>query len=265
METWNEVVNFTVKAVKSKSKAFERDAELDAETLEAEGDMLSRWSALMLSGKMSSRDIIVHLSANVFAGSDTTAIAARAVFYFLMKNPDKMKKLQQQIDEADKAGRLKNAISYKETMTYLPYLEAVIKEAMRLHPSVGLILERHVPPSGATICGQHMPGGTVVGINAWVLHHDPSVYESPNSFWPERWLEASPEKLRDMEQSFFAWGSGSRTCMGKNMALIALHKIVPLVLREFDLTIEGDWKTTNKWFVQQEGLVVRVKERVREI
>ena len=94
---------------------------------------------------MNARDVIARLSANVFAGSDATAIALRAFIYFL----DKMKKLVAQIDEADQSGKLSDPIRYKEAITHLPYLDAIIKEAMRLHPSVGLLLESHVPPGGA--------------------------------------------------------------------------------------------------------------------
>ena len=60
-----------------------------------------------------------------------------------------MKKLVAQIDEADQSGKLSDPIRYKEAITHLPYLDAIIKEAMRLHPSVGLLLESHVPPGGA--------------------------------------------------------------------------------------------------------------------
>ena len=98
---------------------------------------------------MNTRDIIVHLSANVFAESDTTAIALRTFIYFLIRSPDKMRKLVAQIDEADQSGKLSNPIRHKEAIMHLQYLDAVIKEAMRLHPSVGLLLERHVPPGGA--------------------------------------------------------------------------------------------------------------------
>ncbi|EAW12137.1 uncharacterized protein ACLA_060970 [Aspergillus clavatus NRRL 1] len=63
---------------------------------------------------------------------------------------------------------------------------AVLKEPMRLHPSIGLILEREVPKGGVTICDKHILSGTIVGINAWVLHRDARVYPDPDSFVPER-------------------------------------------------------------------------------
>ncbi|KAJ5678478.1 uncharacterized protein N7477_004111 [Penicillium maclennaniae] len=259
MESWNQVLQFTLKQVNSRA-SLKRDGELEKRDLEKGKDMLSRWMAIHYSdpGKMSTRDVIVHLSTNVFAGSDTTAIALRAIVYFLLRNPKTMDRLVGEIDEADRLGRLSSPISYKESMSHLPYLAAVIKEAMRLHPSVGFILERHVPQGGTILCGKHIPAGTTVGINAWVLHHDPKVFPDPESFIPGRWLESSTEELKVMEQSFFAFGSGSRTCVGKNISLIEMHKIIPQLLRDFTFQLHkpgSEWKTKNSWFVQQEGLV----------
>ncbi|GIK05161.1 hypothetical protein Aspvir_009263 [Aspergillus viridinutans] len=219
METWNQVLNFTLKAINSRA-SLQRD--------------------------------------------DTTAIALRAVFYLLLRNPSAMAKLNAEIDNADQEGKLSNPISYRESMNHLPYLQAVLKEAMRLHPSVGLILEREVPKGGITICDRHIPGGTVVGINAWVLHRDARVFPDPNKFIPERWIDSDPQLLKKMEQGFFAFGAGSRTCIGKNISLIEMHKIIPQLLREFEIRLhspEKEWKTKNVWFVQQEGLICDLVRR----
>jgi cytochrome P450 len=265
METWNSVVTFSLKAINSRS-SLKRDGELEKEDLEAGKDMMSKWMAVhhLNPDKMTSTDVMVHLSANVFAGSDTTAIALRAVFYFLLRNPTVMVKVQEEIDNATREGKLSEPISYRESMTHLPYLGAVIKETMRLHPSTGLIMERHVPSEGAVICGKSIPAGTVVGINAWVVHRNPEVFEAPDSFIPERWLESSPEKLKEMEQSFFAFGAGARTCLGKNISLTEMHKMIPELLRKFELKLHipgKEWKTKNVWFVQQEGLVCDIVRR----
>jgi len=268
MESWNEVLNFTLKAINSVNKqtSLKRDGELDVAALEAQGDMLSRFSAIKEKSpeKLSTRDLIVHLSTNVFAGSDTTAIALRAIIYLLIRNPEKMEKLVSQIDNADRAGKLSDPISYKEATAHLRYLEAVVKEAMRIHPSVGLLLERHVPAQGATICGQYMPGGTIVGINAWVTQYDPEVFPDPEAFIPERWTESSEPQLKRMEQSFFAFGAGARTCIGKHISLMEMTKIIPQLLREFRITLtnpDTEWKTKNAWFVQQEGLICNLVKR----
>lgn len=92
------------------------------------------------------------------AGSDTTAIALRAVVYFLCKNPDKLHKLQSELDEAESDGRLSEPITYAEAMN-LPYLQAVLKEAMRLHPSTGFTMARVVPKGGTVLLGHSLPEG----------------------------------------------------------------------------------------------------------
>jgi len=265
MESWNMVLQFTLKAINSRS-SLQRDGELDDAEKGQGKDMLSRWMAIHHSDpeKLSTRDVIVHLSTNVFAGSDTTAIALRAVFYFLMRHPAVMAKVQTELDNAASGQKLSDPVSYRESITHLPYLGAVLKEAMRLHPSVGLILEREVPKGGMSISGKHIPGGTIVGINAWVLHRNSEIFPDPDSFIPERWLESSPEALKEMEKSFFTFGAGSRTCIGKNISLIEMHKIIPQLLRDFEIRLhspEKNWKTRNAWFVQQEGLVCDLVKR----
>ncbi|ESU15399.1 hypothetical protein FGSG_13459 [Fusarium graminearum PH-1] len=264
MENWNAVLTFTLKAINSRT-SMKRDGELE---LPDEGgkDLLSKWAAVKNKDplKMSTRDAIVHLSANVFAGSDTTAIALRAVIYFLIKNPDKMTNVVQEIDAADKNGNLSDLISYKESTSHLIYTKAAIKEAMRLHPSIGLLMERHVPPQGAEICGHFFPGGTIVGINPWVVQHDPKVYEDPEAFKPERWLTSDAELLSKMEASFFTFGAGSRTCLGKHISLMELHKVVPQLLRRYHIVLadpDADWEVKNRWFVQQHGLNCILKKR----
>jgi cytochrome P450 len=176
-----------------------------------------------------------------------------------------MQKLQAEIDNAADTGKISKPISDKEARA-LPYLNAVIKEAMRLHSSVGLLLERHVPAGGATICGKFIPGGTIVGINPWVLQHDPTVYPAPHDFNPERWLEATPEHLAAMEKSFFAFGAGNRVCIGKNISYIEMRKIIPELVRGFDVSLpEGvEWEVKNMWFTQQSMPKCVLKRRSRE-
>ncbi|KAF4453905.1 hypothetical protein F53441_3430 [Fusarium austroafricanum] len=264
MESWNAVVTFTLKAINSRT-TIKRDGELELND-DGDRDFLSKWAAVKKKDplKMSTRDAITHLSANVFAGSDTTAIALRAIIYFLIKNPIKMRKVVDEIDTANANGKLSSPISYKESITHLPYMGAVIKEAMRLHPSVGLLMERHVPPQGAEICGKFIPGGTIVGINPWVTQYNPKVYEDPESFIPERWLNADAELLAKMENSFLAFGAGSRTCLGRYISLMEMHKVMPQLLRQYTIELEdpkAEWKTSNRWFVQQHGLICTLKKR----
>ena len=251
METWNQVLVFTLKAINERA-SIKRDGELiNADT---EGrDMLSRWAYVKSSDplKMSTRDIIVHLSTNVFAGSDTTAIALRAVIYFLCKNPQCMKALVDQIDHAEKEGQLSSPISYKEATTALPYLNAVLKESMRLHPSVGLLMERHVPRGGIEIDGHYLKEGTIVGINPWVTNHNEDVFPDPDAFRPERWLEASNARLKEMDNLWeLNFGAGARKCIGRNISWIEMQKVIPELLRQFKIELAnpyGEWHVVNHW------------------
>ena len=181
------------------------DEEKDA----ARGDFLGwlRTEVEKEGGKMSQRDLFNHLSNNLLAGSDTTAIGLRSALYFLIKNPSCYAKAVAEVDQADSEGRLSEHVSYEECLK-LPYMQAVMKESLRLHPGIGFPLERYVPPEGATICGVDLPGGTIVGINAHVVHRDKGVFgDDAEDFRPERWIEASPEQLKVMDRAFFAVSS----------------------------------------------------------
>lgn len=96
--------------------------------------------------------------SNMVAGSDTTAISLSAVLYYLLKNPASMRTLQDEIADFTARGELSHRPTFKETQR-MPYLQAVIKEALRLHPATGLPLERVVPKGGETISGRFFPGG----------------------------------------------------------------------------------------------------------
>ncbi|KAM3419786.1 hypothetical protein BST61_g3119 [Cercospora zeina] len=264
METWNQVLVFTLKAINNRA-SIQRDGELINADREGR-DMLSRWAYVKSSDpdKMSTRDIIVHLSGNVFAGSDTTAIALRAVIYFLCRNPECMRKLVGNIDQADKQGKLSRPISYKEA-TDLPYLYGVLKESMRLHPSIGLLMERHVPKQGVEIDGHYLKGGTIVGINPWVTNHNEDVFPKATVFRPERWTEASSEQLREMDNLWeLNFGGGSRKCIGRHISWIEMMKVIPELLRQYtiELTYPGEeWRVVNHWFTQQDGVICNLKRR----
>ena len=176
--------------------------------------------------------------ANMFAGSDTTAITLRAIFYFLLKNPTQFQKLQAELHNEQVAGRFARSdglVGWEETRD-LPYLSACVKESMRLHPAAGLTLERIVPPQGLELCGHFLPGGTIVGCSAWALHAKESIFGADTEkFLPERWIDAGAEKKAEMNNALFSFGMGSRTCIGKNISLLEMYKLIPAVLRRFDV------------------------------
>ncbi|KAF2195063.1 cytochrome P450 [Zopfia rhizophila CBS 207.26] len=199
----------------------------------------------------------------MFAGSDTTAIGLRSCFYYLMKNPKAQTKALAEIDAAVAANVLSSPIKYSETTTKLPYICACIKEAMRLHPSVALNIQRHAPVEGIVLSGKHIPKGYRIGVNPAVVHYDKGAFgEDADQFKPERWL-VGEERYKAMEKSLLIFGAGTRTCIGKNISLTETYKLVPEVLRHFTLEMAHDrpWKTSNRWFNKQTDIIVKVKRR----
>lgn len=78
-----------------------------------------------------------------------------------------MTKLVKEVDDMEAKGEFSEYVSWKNSQA-MPYLDAVIKEAVRMHPAVGQLLERHVPKGGITLGDVFLPEGTIVGMNPWV-------------------------------------------------------------------------------------------------
>ena len=165
-----------------------------------------------------------------FAGSDTTAIAMRAVFYHLLKNPDIYKQVQQEIDSATAKGNLSSPPKYSESLD-LPLLCASIKEGMRLHPSVGLTMPRIIPKGGMAFGDQYVAEGYRVGINGAVVHYDKRIFgPDADRFNPRRWLEGDSKM---MDKYMIQFGAGTRTCIGKNVS-------APFSLDEANAFVDSD-------------------------
>ncbi|KAL4862663.1 hypothetical protein BDV12DRAFT_207062 [Aspergillus spectabilis] len=192
--------------------------------------------------------------SNMLAGSDTTAIYLRAILYYLVRHPSALHRALAELQTAEAEGHLSPIITYKESSS-LPYLDACIKESGRIHPSIGLPLERVVPPAGLEIDGHYLPGGTVVGINAWTCQYDKDVFGPDADEWrPERWLVDAAQRTR-MERAILLFGAGHRSCIGKHIATVETYKLVPQLLREFE------WETQNFWIVRQTGMGVVLRRR----
>ncbi|EOD52098.1 cytochrome p450 family protein [Neofusicoccum parvum] len=206
-------------------------------------------------------DLVSMASSNIFAGSDTTAISTRAIIYYLLKNPEYKQKLVEEIDEFRSQGKLSDPVTLDEANN-MPYLQAVMYEALRCHPAVGMSLPRIVPPGGTEIDGTYLPAGTIVGVNPWVVHRNKEVYGNDvEAFRPDRWLK---EDNGDMHRFFFAFGSGARTCIGRNISWMEMSKLIPTLFMHYDLQLvdpEALWTETCWWFVMQQGIKVVLRPR----
>ncbi|KAJ4347616.1 hypothetical protein N0V95_005263 [Ascochyta clinopodiicola] len=218
-------------------------------------DFLDKMLPLEQQGKATRFHTRQAAQQNIAAGSDTTAISLTATIAFLTMYPDTLAALRRELDEATKSGALSDPATFQEAQK-LPYLQAVILEAMRVHPAVGAPLARVVGPQGLQVAGKFFPPGTEVGVNAWVLHNNKTIFgEDAHVFRPERWLTGNKEERSVLDRNFLAFGAGPRTCIGKNVSMLEMSKVIPQVVRKYDFEVVHEenedrfsWRT--RWFAK---------------
>ncbi|KAJ9633926.1 hypothetical protein H2201_008599 [Coniosporium apollinis] len=211
------------------------------------------------------KQVIGYLLINILAGADTTAITLRAIIYYLLKNPSAMAKLYAELDAAN----LPLPASY-DSVRNLPYLSAVLREAMRMHPAVGMIMERIVPSGGLALPdGRFVAPGTIVGMNPWVVHRNQEIFGADaDRFNPDRWLkgededeETYRERLKRMKDADLTFGAGNRVCLGQNLALMECNKVVATLFSRYNFGLEDpkrEWNIQNSWFVRQTDIRIRI-------
>ncbi|KAK5044369.1 hypothetical protein LTR84_011319 [Exophiala bonariae] len=175
--------------------------------------------------------LAAYANTNILAASDTTAASLSSIVYYVVGNPEVLKRLQQEIDQA----KLSYPVQFKTAQT-LPYLDAVIKEAHRMFVPGGLEQEREVGSAGLQLpTGENLPPGTVVGYSAWAGHRNKLLFgKDANVFDPDRWLQKDNEtneehnvRVRKMHRGISTFGFGPRACLGKNIAMIEIYKLTP--------------------------------------
>lgn len=122
----------------------------------------------------------------------------------------------------------------------LPYLDAVIKEGLRLFPPIPMSFPRYVPQGGKILEKHFIPSHTIVSCQPWTLHKNAVAFPSPETFRPERWLEEKGKSER--ERMFFAFSQGSRGCIGKNLAMAEMKILLREVYSKCRTCVSGDMK-----------------------
>ncbi|KAK1518273.1 major facilitator superfamily transporter [Colletotrichum abscissum] len=238
-------------------------------------DMLGSFVAHGLTQEEAESEILLQ----IIAGSDTTATAIRATLLYIITNPRVHNKLLAEILSVYNTTARRTIISDAEARN-LPYLQAVIKEGLRIFPPVAGLMAKQAPPEGDTWNGVFIPGGTRVGWSSWAMFRRPDVFgEDADEFRPERWLAgqgedakeedgtagAAEEKLREMEATIeLIFSHGRYQCLGRPVALMELNKVFFELLRRLELTIcdpLDPWKTFNCGIHAQSEYWIRAQRR----
>ncbi|KAK1996445.1 cytochrome P450 [Colletotrichum falcatum] len=194
-------------------------------------DMLGSFVARGLTQAEAESEILMQL----LAGSDTTATAIRATILHVITNPRVAAALRAEIDSA---GLSEPVVSDAEARA-MPYLQAVVKEGLRIFPPVVGQMAKEVPAGGDAFGGVRLPGGTRIGYCAWGVFRRPDIW-GPDArlFRPERWLDADTDALRLMDGTLeLVFGYGRWQCLGRNVALMELNKVFVELLKRFDLVL----------------------------
>ncbi|KAF2029515.1 cytochrome P450 [Setomelanomma holmii] len=210
-------------------------------------------------------EVIGYMIINILGGADTLAIVIKGIFYHILKTPRAKALLVHELRSS--------ALPYPPPYTSLeklPYLDACIKEGLRMHPVVGHIFERVVPSTGLTLPnGTVLPPGTIVGVNPWVVHYKESVFGAkPDEFSPERWLQGKEEgkeefeaRLKGMREADMSFGGGNRICLGRPLALVEVYKVVASVFGRYEINLEDpnkEWDLHRQWFVWPHDVKVKM-------
>jgi cytochrome P450 len=193
----------------------------------------------------------------IVAGSDTTSTALASTLFYLLNNPNCLQRLAEQVCSVFDGMDVEN-IKSGALLSSCTYLRACIDEAMRLSPPVPGYLPREVQPGGMIIEGQPIPAGTVVGVAAYSIHHNPKYYPEPFSYIPDRWLRTreslSPElskvSVETAQSAFCPFSIGPRGCLGKPMAYLELTIALARTVYLFDLKLAsplGGGSLTGEW------------------
>lgn len=162
---------------------------------------------------------------------DTSATTVEWIFTELLRHPKVMKKLQKEIEE--KVGRRNRTIEELDIES-LEYLDMVIKETFRLHPVAPLLLP-HESIEDCTIDGFHIPKKSRILVNTKAIGLDPTVWEEPEKFFPERFSSKDNNvDIRGRDFRLIPFGSGRRSCPGSQLGLTLVRLMVAQLVHCFD-------------------------------
>jgi cytochrome P450 family 135 len=183
-------------------------------------DVLSK--LLVADPRMTNAELRDHLVTLLLAGHETTATTLAWTLHDLARRPDVLQRVQRAADERD--GR---------------YLEAVVKESMRLRPVIGEVARRLARP--AHVGGYDLPAGVVVFPSIQLVQRTPAIYPSPDEFRPERFLDGNPPPA-----TWIPFGGGIRRCLGAGLAMVETQAVLTAVLSRVDIEPAGraEWSTT---------------------
>ncbi|XP_027367268.1 geraniol 8-hydroxylase-like [Abrus precatorius] len=223
-------------------------------------DMLEALLNISKDNKMIDKTMIEHLAHDLFvAGTDTTTSTLEWAMTELVLNPEIMSKAKKELEEEIGKGKPVE----ESDIAKLPYLQAIIKETLRLHPPVPFLLPRKAERD-VDICGFTIPKDAQVLVNVWTIGRDPTLWVNPTLFSPERFLGSDIDiKGRNFELAPF--GAGRRICPGMMLAIRMLLLILGSLINSFDWKLEDGIKPQDVDMGEKFGITLQKAQPLRVV
>ncbi|XP_062115154.1 iridoid oxidase [Humulus lupulus] len=203
--------------------------------------------------QFSSRTINVIVFEMFTAGTDTTTSTLEWAMAELLHNPKTLKRVQSELRRTITNGKKLD----ERDIENLPYLKAVIKETLRLHPPLPFLVP-HMAMDTCKMLGYYIPKETQILVNVWAIGRDPKTWEDPSEFKPERFLE--PNMMKDYKGQhfeFIPFGSGRRMCPAVPLASRVLPLALGSLLLSFDWVLADGIKPDDMDMTERMGITLR--------
>ncbi|KAF8028832.1 hypothetical protein BT93_E1483 [Corymbia citriodora subsp. variegata] len=216
-------------------------------------DVLDSLINLKESGELTRGEIKSLLLDLFVAGVDTSTSSLEWAMAELLHNPEKIARAREELDRA--GGGRDGGTLQEPDIAGLPYLQAIVKETLRLHPPVPFLIPRKAERD-VEICGFRLPRHAQVLVNVWAMGRDPGIWPDPDRFVPERFLGREIDfKGRDFE--LIPFGTGRRICPGMPLAYRMVHLILASLLRSFDWKLEQGARPEDMDMTEKFGITLQ--------
>ncbi|MEU9854197.1 cytochrome P450 [Streptomyces sp. NPDC047974] len=200
-------------------------------------DLLSRLLTARdeTGAQLSDREIRDETVTLYIGGHETTSSTLVWAWYLLSRDEKVRRTLTEELDRV-----LADHEPGYDDYASLTYTQAVIKETLRLYPTIWLLTG--IAKEGATLGGTPVPPGTRVWSSQWATHRDPRWYGDAGTFRPERWLadDAAAPDEKIPEYAWYPFGGGPRVCLGTRFALVEAVLVLAVLARRYDLDVDPE-------------------------
>ncbi|KAJ3703177.1 hypothetical protein LUZ61_006882 [Rhynchospora tenuis] len=262
-----------IKRMKTLSKKFDRflehvlDEHNDRRSHEGENfvarDMVDVLLQLAddptLEVKLERDGIKAYIQDLLAGGTESSTVTVEWAISELLKRPEIINKATEELDRVIGRDRWVK----EKDICKLPYIEAIIKETMRLHPVAPMLAPRQ-SREDANFNGYDIPKGTRVLVNVWTIGRDPTIWDNPNDFWPERFVGKSVD-VKGQDFELLPFGSGRRMCPGYSLGLKVIQMSIANLLHGFKWRLPDGVKEADLSMEEIFGLSTPKKEPLQAV